>query len=249
MPKSITSLVIIFEKYVIWFTWKNLSMLRSCIQSSSAVTTVTGKTLEYLFALEWCESARGKLWKFLRDQSGLIPLPHWNPSICTISAIDKCIDTNLVSVMLDPDRSNSKSDVIFFATELSTCPITKMISTFDGMSSLSPAIVGEQTLQDYRLFVAPKCTKIKSDDPFLQNYAENRSQAFLSFSAVQKAFHFDIDLICNPGATDNAINQLVAKAENIDDSELAIQIASEVAHLSNSNNRVNGHEGVFQRVL
>lgn len=79
-------LIQIFSKYVRWYTWERLEMLKSLIQSSSATRTQNGKVFEYLFALELCNSANCKLWKFLREKVGILPLDEWNPVIALMES-------------------------------------------------------------------------------------------------------------------------------------------------------------------
>lgn len=223
-------LVRIFQRYVRWYTWESISVLRSCIESSSAMHTLKGKTFEYLFALELCEWANGKLWTFLRENTELVPLESCDPNICLISDVNECRDPNRIYGMQDPDQSNSKSDVIFFATDTATekavrvlvqltladCGPKTIFDSFNVMLLLQPMIAGGQDMLDYRLFFGPKCKYIPvSDNANQDNYIVNRCQAFTSCRELQNAFGFSIDIICNPLATDAAIKQLIYKSEEM----------------------------------
>eukprot|EP00842_Homolaphlyctis_polyrhiza_P001275 jgi/Hompol1/2148/HPOL_005888-RA len=245
-------LVRILHRHVGWYTWENIAMLRSCVQSPLAVHTHYRNGFEYLFALELCDSAIGRLWTFLREKTGLVPLASWSPMICHSSDINDCNDTKGIYIMQDSDHSNNKSSVIFFATEkatgesvrvlvqltLASCGTSKITQLFDGMLALRPLVVDGEAVKDYRLFFGPKCKSDPESDSFYQkNYAENRCQAFTSCSGLQDAFDFDIGVICNPRATDAAVEQLIRMAEGTGQSGLFNQITDNSERLSDSNKR------------
>ena len=57
----------------------------------------------------------------------------------------------------------------------------------------------------------------------MQNYEENRCSAFLKDSKLMDAFVFPIKLMCNPNSTEDALNLMVKKAEELGDQSLANQ--------------------------
>jgi hypothetical protein len=120
-------LVQIFRRYVNWYTWERLEMLKSLIQSSSLTITQCGKVFEFLFALELCNSADCKLWKFFSSHVNLQPLPTWNPTILQMKTLHDCIEQDGIYVQVDPDLHTSKVDVVFFACEMSTGNVVRVL--------------------------------------------------------------------------------------------------------------------------
>lgn len=245
-------LVRVFQKYVRCYKWENISMLRSCIQASSAVQTLKAKTFEYRFALELCDWAGGKLWNFLSKHTGLLPLGSSNPSIKNTTDVKSATDTKAIYVMQGPDRSESKTDVIFFATDtasgkdvrvlvqltLENCAYRKVEDSFQGMMNLAPFTLGGLQMSDFRLFLGPNCTKDAPEHYIGENYADNSCYSFTASSGVIDAFDLDVKKICNTSATDLAIELLVTKAEAISEPELATQIANDFGRKSVSSKRV-----------
>lgn len=196
-------------------------MLKSLIQSSSSTKTQNGKVLEYLTALELCNSPDCRLWKFL-DNINLKPLSSWNPNIRQMHAIEECTDTNSIYVMLDPDRGTSKVDLIFFAHEkdsdevvrvlvqltLSACGTDKIVQTFNCM--LNHELVNPNDLyKDYRLFIGPKSRADFSVEG--ESFEGHRCFAFLEQSCITNCFELPIDQLCNSKTTKNSIRILAEK--------------------------------------
>jgi hypothetical protein len=110
-----------------WFTMKNVQDLVSAIKFSSSDHTAKGKVFEYLFALELCSLTDSPLWKEL-GKFGLKPLTNWVPAVEKMGRIDSAIDKSKVYVIVDPDRSNSKTDVLFFANSISLNTQVRVLS-------------------------------------------------------------------------------------------------------------------------
>ncbi|KAI8926704.1 hypothetical protein BC831DRAFT_455796, partial [Entophlyctis helioformis] len=228
----------IFRQYVHWYTWDNIAMLQHLVKSSETVQTLKGKAFEFLFALELCDSADGKLWTFLRNRVKLVPQG---------SCIAECNDTSRIYVMQDPDRSGSKCDVVFFATsqELGTTvrvlvQLTiaargkaKIDESLKEMLAQSPVTIGGKQLLDYRLFIAPN---YPADSDQGSRDLADRGYVFTS-SALSDAFEFPVNIICNPEATDTAIKHLARKAEAMGELGLANRIAGDSEQRSVSSKR------------
>ena len=108
-------LVKIFSTYVKWFNWDSIQHLIANIKASETTQTLKGKVFEYLFALELCSLSDSCLWKKLTSDMAIQPKLNWKPSISVMSEVTEDLDQNKVYIMIDPDRSKSKMDVIFFA--------------------------------------------------------------------------------------------------------------------------------------
>ena len=236
-------LVKIFEKYVKWFTRKNVEQLVTAIKFSTSDHTAKGKVFEYLFALELCSPTDSPLWKEL-GKLGLKPRTNWMPAVEKMGRIDLAIDKSKVYVMVDPDRSNSKTDVLFFATSISLnsevrvlaqLTIQKKNSTekaqtsFQGMlaylangydflsTSLHRLVVGDGTT-DFLLFVSPRSTV---------DFAPEHKSAFkgsdchwIDSSNLSSLLRFSLDL-CDPENVDDSLNTLTNFALSLDDKALA----------------------------
>ncbi|KAI8928515.1 hypothetical protein BC831DRAFT_509991 [Entophlyctis helioformis] len=237
----------IFRQYVHWYTWDNIAMLQHLVKSSETVQTLKGKAFEFLFALELCDSADGKLWTFLRNRVKLVPQGSWSPTIRIMESIAECNDTSRIYVMQDPDRSGSKCDVVFFATsqELGTTvrvlvQLTiaargkaKIDESLKEMLAQSPVTIGGKQLLDYRLFIAPN---YPADSDQGSRDLADRGYVFTS-SALSDAFEFPVNIICNPEATDTAIKHLARKAEAMGELGLANRIAGDSEQRSVSSKR------------
>lgn len=236
-------LVKIFEKYVKWFTMKNVQDLVSAIKFSSSDHTAKGKVFEYLFALELCSPTDSPLWKEL-GKFGLKPLTNWVPAVEKMGRIDSAIDKSKVYVIVDPDRSNSKTDVLFFANSISLntqvrvfaqLTIQKKNSTekaqtsFQGMlaylgkgydflsTGLQRLVLGDGTT-DLLLFVSPRSTV---------DFAPEHKSAFqgsdchwLDSSNFSSLLRFSLDL-CDPENIDDSLTTLTNFALSLDDKALA----------------------------
>ncbi|KAI8925854.1 hypothetical protein BC831DRAFT_512209 [Entophlyctis helioformis] len=237
----------IFRQYVHWYTWDNIAMLQHLVKSSETVQTLKGKVFEFLFALELCDSADGKLWTFLRNRVKLVPKCSWSPTISFMESIAECNDTSRIYVMQDPDRSGSKCDVVFFATsqELGTTvrvlvQLTiaargkaKIDESLQGMLAQSAMIIDGEQLLDYRLFIAPNYPADSNQGS--RNLAD-RGYVFTS-SALSDAFEFPVNITCNPEATDTAIKHLARMAEAMGELGLVNRIAGDSEQRSVSSKR------------
>lgn len=256
-------LVLVFQKFVRWYTFENISMLRNCISTSSGVLTLNGKSFEYCFALELCNSASGKLLSFLTRKVGLMPLDDSSaPSICHTACIEDCVDTNRIYVMQDLDRSDSKCDVVFFAKEsatekctrvlvqltLAACTASKINDSFNGMLLLPRLVIDGNELQDSRVFFGPNCyiTLKPAESFYQQNHIANECHTFIG---QPDAFEFDINVICTSRSTDVAIAQLTKKAEASGNLKFANQLALDFDQFAISNKRPRtlsaGHADAF----
>jgi hypothetical protein len=173
-------------------------MFKTFTQSLSLSKAQCGKVFEFLFALELCNSADCKLWTFLSSHVNLQPIPTWNPTLKQMNTLDDCIDRNGVYVQVDPDLHTSKVDVVFFALEVSTgnvvrvlvqlttspCTVKKATESFNSMLSKASSL---QNDLDYRLLIVPKSTatfRSNDTDFFRDNYSQNRCFVFLRDSFI-----------------------------------------------------------------
>ncbi|KAI9329733.1 hypothetical protein BDR26DRAFT_872119 [Obelidium mucronatum] len=248
-------LVKILEKYVRWFKWDNLATLKSLITSSGTTGTLKGKVFEFLFALELCNSPTSRLWTYFSETLKISQIPSWNPLIVNTPSVAECSNPGTIFVMVDPARDKSKTDVIFFATKtgtteivrvlvqltLANCGMDKINKSYDAMlQTVPPFVVGPgEIVLDYRFFIGPKCTlaALGGSNFYRQNYADNRCYTFLKSSDLASKFELSIDVLCNPLATEAAINSLVRKAETFGDLGLANQLENCAISPANSNKR------------
>jgi len=236
-------LVQIFNEYAKWFTLKNVEQLVSAIKFSSSDHTAKGKVFEYLFALELCSPTDSPLWKEL-GKFDLKPLTDWVPTVEKMGLIYSAIDKSNVYVIVDPDRSNSKTDVLFFANSISLntqvrvlaqLTIQKKNSTekaqtsFQGMlaylgkgynflsTGLQRLVLGDGTT-DFLLFVSPR--SIVDFAPEHKIAFQGSDCHWLDSSNFSSLLRFSLDL-CDPENIDNSLNTLTNFALSLDDKALA----------------------------
>ena len=216
-------------------------MLQSCIKASASQQSLNDKVLEWMFALELCNSAAGKLWSFLRQKIGLCPLLSRKPRIQITNSLADSHDMNCIYVMQDPDQSQSKTDVVFFAFSdtskkavrvlvqltLKKHDRAKIASSFQGMLGQKPVLLEQEELLDYRLFVGPRST-VQGTSIYDSNYKNNRCIVFNAYSGLEHAFELPVEIICDPHATNAAIDELIKKAEELKEFGLAARLAGEV---------------------
>jgi hypothetical protein len=231
-------LIQIFREYVHWFTWNNVELLKNIIKASAATYTLNGKVFEFLFALELCNSPDSSLWTFIHQHCGIHPVSSWKPSIVLTKHISHCNDVQTIYIMQDPDRGNSKTDVIFFASTsthklvrvlvqftVANCPVKKVSDSIESMRSLQPCIVNNETLLDHRMFIGPNSDAVWIDSASDDN--DDRYYVFLKPSSISKQFEFPIEIMCDSSGTNGAIEFLIKKAERAGDFELAHNIAGD----------------------
>lgn len=129
--------------------------------------------------------------------------------------------------MKDPDRTKSKTDFIFFARQATTqeqvrvlvqlsiaeCQKNKVLDSFQGMINLVPFKLENKELNDYRLFIGPKCSVTFGSNIGERNLLGNRCFLFSKDSGISDAFQLPWKYICNPRSAKDAIMQLLCKAE------------------------------------
>ena len=245
-------LVKIFQTYVEWFTMKNVQDLVSAIKFSSSDHTAKGKVFEYLFALELCSPTDSPLWEEL-GKLGLKPLTDWAPTIEKMGLIDSAVDKSKVYVIVDPDRSNSKTDVLFFAHSIrSNTPVrvlaqltiqqknstAKAQTSFQGMLAYLEKGGDLLSTTDFLLFVSPRSTVDFAPEHRSAFQGSNchwlDSSKFRKFSSLLR---FSLDL-CDPGHTDDSLSTLADFALSLDDKALASWIKP------SSNKRKRGFESM-----
>jgi hypothetical protein len=224
-------LVKIFNRYVKWFSWSNIRNLIAAINVSTTTHTHKGKVFEYLFALELCSRSDSVVWKKLGSDMKLQPKLNWNPSIWPIGTITNDLDQDKVYVMVDPDRSNSKTDVIFFARKLNSeenvrvlCQLTTQVadSTSKATQSFLSMFPLQADIPDYRLFLASH-----SSVAFPSDHRQQFSGAncfWFDSSQVASMLHFPQD-ICDPTKTDDSLELLMNFAVSHDEPQVASNIA------------------------
>jgi hypothetical protein len=180
-------------------------------------------------------------------------LPSWEPVITLTDKINACKNLNKIYIMEDPDRSNSKVDLVFFAHDpkannrtrvliqatVSNCSITKVTSSFTAMSRLEPAMIENTHILDRRMFIGPNSGAIwiAPDD------IDDSYQVFLKPSSLFKQMQFPINEMCDSNGTENTINLLVKKAESLGDTDLANRLVGDMNSLTlNKKRRLNENE-------
>jgi hypothetical protein len=106
-------LVKIFNSHVKWFTWENIQDLVANIKVSASSNNIKGKVFEYLFALELLNTSDSALCNQITKTVSIRPSLDWKPKIKMMSKIEKNLDPNPVYVIVDPDYSKCKTDVMF----------------------------------------------------------------------------------------------------------------------------------------
>ncbi|KAI3656314.1 hypothetical protein MP638_003113 [Amoeboaphelidium occidentale] len=247
-------LIKIFTRYVKWFSWENVRRLVGAIHTSITTQTNKGNVFEYLFALELCSQSDCLLWKKLRSDLKLQPKLDWNHSICPIAVITKNLDQNKVNIMVDPDRSKSNTEVIFFAPKLNSqedvrlnsqedvrvlCQATTQVanSTTKSMKSFMSMFPLQADIHDYRLFLASR-----SSVDFSSVHEEQLSGAncfWFDSAQVASMLHFPQD-ICDPTKTEDSLEQLMNFAISHDEPEVASNIARFLSGASLKRKREEG---------
>lgn len=143
--------------------------------------------------------------------------------------------------MIDPDRGNSKTDVVFFAQEASSrnlvrilvqltiaaCSNQKITDSFDAMKKVSSV----DDIADYRLFIGPKSNATYTDN------STDHCHLFAKQSQISETFELSIEQLCNPKSTENSIAALVQMAETLGNLALADQLAGDFGSLSVTNKK------------
>jgi hypothetical protein len=214
----------IYEGLVSWYSAEDIC---AHILASQGSKTQSGKAFEFLFAFELCLGGLSTMWEFLLSKASLSPLDYQQPlKIRRAESVEKCTDPSLVYVMIDPDRSKSKTDVIFFAQNartkekyrvlvrltLQATSINQMIDeAFSDMLTL--ASFHDKDVKDRRLFIAPKTSaKYDSDNVTHQNLMAIGWYLFTKDSGISEAFHFSWTLMCDPSRAAEAVAIQVSKA-------------------------------------
>ncbi|KAI8892734.1 hypothetical protein BC833DRAFT_610787 [Globomyces pollinis-pini] len=244
-------LIQIFNDYVQWYTWERLEMLKSLIQASSLTRTQNGKVFEYLFALELCNTPNCKLWNFLSEKANIQPIPSWSPTITQIGNIGDCFDQNCIYVMVDPDRGNSKIDVVFFAQKNGTNETVRVLvqltigaytnsKTVQKIEDSFDAMLDQTTndYKDYCLFIGPKCILTAPRD------TRDGFHIFIKEDNIADSFQLPVEILSDPAAPENSVGLLVQMAEKIGDVYHAKQMAGDFTSLSITNKRVRLDEQV-----
>ncbi|KAJ3371310.1 hypothetical protein HDU84_001304, partial [Entophlyctis sp. JEL0112] len=165
-------------------------------------------------------------------------------------SLNDCTNTNMIYIMEDPARDKSKTDVLFFATKIGTIEIVRVLvqltlakdnapskirdkitATFTAMvRDVSPVTFNEIGVVDYRIFIGPYCNVELGDKHIIPEqsivYANDHCLLFLQSNSIASKFELSIDVICNPMATEAAINSLVTKAETFGNAALVNQLKS-----------------------
>jgi hypothetical protein len=215
----------IYGGLVSWYSAKDIAELSAHIVASQASKTQSGKAFEFLFAFELCLGGLSSMWGFLLSNAGLSPLDHQQPlKVCRAESVEKCTDSSSVYVMIDPDRSKSKTDVIFFAQEpdkkkvrvlvqltlQATSVNHKIDETFSNMLTL--ASFHDKDVKDRRLFIAPKSSaKFDSANVTHENLKANGCYLITKDSGITEAFHFSWALMCDPSRAAEALAMLESK--------------------------------------
>jgi hypothetical protein len=221
-------LVEIFQGFVKWFSWENIHKLVTNIDASSITSTLNGKVFECLFALEVCGLPDNSVWQRIAHQMGLQQLRDWVPLFETMNHIDDCTDRNCVYVIIDPDRTDSKSDVVFYAREIESdktvrvlCQLTIQKSNSTQKTHEAFSAMLKRYPNDYKLFLCPK-SNIKITGVYANNYQFNKCY-WNDASSFGDMLEFSLDL-CNPKKTTESLQTLMEFAISLKDRKLADKI-------------------------
>ena len=225
-------LVKIFKKLIRWFNWDTVGDLVANIKSSSSTTTLKGKVFEFLFALEVQSPSDSALWSKFRNIMNIAPKQNWRPKIQPLGKITNQLDHNGIYIMVDPDHRKSKTDVIFFAESLESklpvrilCQLTTQVSDSTGKAKLSFSAtfrLADDTISDYRLYVAPKTTL---EFPPIHKEQFVGANCFCLDSTTFGHLRFSLDLF-NPSKTTESLTELMKFAVSLGDAELADNISA-----------------------
>ena len=237
-------LVKIFKKRIPWFHWDAVAGLVANIRSSTSSTTLKGKVFEFLFALEVQSPSDSALWSKFRDIMKIAPKQNWTPKIQLLGTITSQLDQNGVYIMVDPDHQNSKTDVIFFAESLESklpvrilCQLTTQAGDSTDKAKLSfnsMFQLADDTVPDYRLYVAPKSTL---SFPSIHKQQFSDANCFwLDSSTFGPILQFSLNL-CDPSKANESLAELMNFAVSLGDEELARNIRAFIPGTSRKRKR------------
>ena len=172
------------------------------------------------------------------------PLTDWVPTVEKIGRIDFAIDKSKVYVIIDPDGSNLKIDVVFFSISIKTNTTVRVLTqlairkqknstvkaqtSFQGMlaylergydflsTTVQRLVLGNGNT-DFLLFVSPRSTV---------DFAPEHKTAFqgsdchcLDSSAFSSLLRLSLDM-CDPKNIDDSLNTFTNFALSLDETAL-----------------------------
>ena len=171
-------------------------------------------------------------------------MDHWDPKI-KMGNVSPDLDCNTIYVMIDPDYSKSKTDVVFFAKSIANetvrvlCQLTTQVKvdTTQKAKSSFLAMFGleDDEIPDYRLYIAPNSSV---QFPPIHNQQFSSSNCFwIDSSSYSPMLKFSMNL-CDPTKATEALTELMNFAISIDDESLADKISDFIPGSSTKRKRV-----------